>query len=40
VARWPEFADRAQVGDARRDQIQKTHRLSLPEAGGILALIV
>ena len=32
VARWPEFANQAQVADTARDQIQKTHRLSLPES--------
>jgi serine/threonine-protein kinase HipA len=31
VARWPEFADQAQVAATTRDQIQKSHRLSLPE---------
>jgi len=31
VARWPEFAAQAQVAATTRDQIQKCHRLSLPE---------
>jgi len=30
VMRWPEFAQQAQVAEVARDQIQKTHRLSLP----------
>jgi len=32
VMRWPEFAAQAQVADTWRDQIQKSHRRSLPEA--------
>ena len=31
VARWPEFAAEARLGDEWRDKIQKTHRLSFPE---------
>ena len=29
---WPEFAAKAQVAEAWRDQIQQSHRLSLPKA--------
>ena len=32
VKRWPEFAAEARVADPWRNKIQKTHRLSLPEA--------
>ena len=29
---WPEFAAKAQVEERWRDQIQESHRLSLPKA--------
>jgi serine/threonine-protein kinase HipA len=32
VARWPDYAGQAQVGDAWREQIQRDHRLSFPNA--------
>ncbi|MBA4386409.1 MAG: toxin HipA [Verrucomicrobia bacterium] len=32
VVRWPEFAERAKVEDAWRDEITKQHRLSFPGA--------
>jgi serine/threonine-protein kinase HipA len=28
---WPEFAAEAQIDEARRDKIQKTHRLEFPK---------
>jgi serine/threonine-protein kinase HipA len=31
VRRWPEFAAEAQIDEARRDKIQKTHRLEFPK---------
>jgi serine/threonine-protein kinase HipA len=33
VARWPDYAEQAQVADGWREGIQQNHRLDIPRGG-------